>query len=242
MLITGDESILDEGGYEVLKEVVLFFNSYETVKKGIYHLNDVIGPDEYHERVDDNAFTNYMAYNAMKIALSYLKKKKEKTKKDEQVMLIANQFIQRIYLPKPNEDGIIEQFKGYFLKEDVSIEEVKKRLRYENEYWGTENGVAYPTRIIKQADVIALLCLLKERFSKETIEKNYRFYYPYTEHGSSLSASMYSMSGASKENATPAKVSIIILSHNICTIVIGVDTPIKEPTIDKTSAHILTVN
>lgn len=110
-------------------------------------------------------------------------------------MKIANQFIQRIYLPKPNEDGIIEQFKGYFLKEDVSIEEVKKRLRYENEYWGTENGVAYPTRIIKQADVIALLCLLKERFSKETIEKNYRFYYPYTEHGSSLSASMYSMSG-----------------------------------------------
>lgn len=195
MLITGDESILDEGGYEVLKEVVLFFDSYKTVKKGIYHLNDVIGPDEYHERVDDNAFTNYMAYNAMKIALSYLKKKKEKTKKDEQVMLIANQFIQRIYLPKPNEDGIIEQFKGYFLKEDVSIEEVKKRLRYENEYWGTENGVAYPTRIIKQADVIALLCLLKERFSNETIEKNYRFYYPYTEHGSSLSASMYSMSG-----------------------------------------------
>ena len=29
---------------------------------GRYHIRGVIGPDEYHERVDDNAYTNGMAH------------------------------------------------------------------------------------------------------------------------------------------------------------------------------------
>ena len=43
-------------------------------------------------------------------------------------------------------------------------------------------------------------------------------------------------------NAIPENVSIIILSQSICTIVIGVDMPINEPTIDKIKAQVLTVN
>ena len=100
-----------------------------------------------------------------------------------------------MYLPKPNENGIIEQFDGYFATEDTTVDIVRSRLRFKNEYWGTENGVAYPTRIIKQADVLAMICLLKEMFPLDIIRKNYDYYYSYTEHGSSLSASMYAMSG-----------------------------------------------
>ena len=193
--LTGDTYILDEGGYKVMKEATLFFISYAQKEHNIYHINDVIGPDEYHERVNDNAFTNYMIFKSTSIAISYFERKKEKSKADLKFISRAKKFIEHLYLPKPNENGIIEQFSGYFAKEDVTVDIVRKRLRYENEYWGTNNGVAYPTRVIKQADVLAMLCLLREMFSLEIINKNYHYYYPYTEHGSSLSASMYAISG-----------------------------------------------
>lgn len=100
-------------------------------------------------------------------------------------------FYKHLYLPQPDEKGIIEQFDGYFALEDVSVEQVRSRLVNEKEYWGGTNGVATPTRVIKQADVIALMCVLPERFSVEVKKANYEFYLPYTEHGSSLSSSMY---------------------------------------------------
>lgn len=195
LLLTGDTSILDDGGYEVMKQVTLFFMSYAKKEKGIYHINDVIGPDEYHERVNDNAFTNYMAYKSSNITINWFEKKKTKTESDLKFINKAKKFVNHLYLPKPNENGIIEQFDGYFAKEDTTVDIVRSRLRFKNEYWGTENGVAYPTRIIKQADVLAMICLLKEMFPLDIIRKNYDYYYSYTEHGSSLSASMYAMSG-----------------------------------------------
>ena len=51
-----------------------------------------------------------------------------------------------------------------------------------------------------------------------------------------------SKSGGSKENANPEKVSIIIFIHNLWIIVIGVETPIKGPTIETNKAHKFTVS
>ncbi|MDE7095039.1 MAG: hypothetical protein K2O23_00970, partial [Anaeroplasmataceae bacterium] len=189
--ITGDESILLEGGLEMAFEVAKFFMSFVKKRSGKFHILDVIGPDEYHERVDDNAFTNYMAKYAIEIYMKYAKK----LSKFDSLLEECEYFINHLYLPLPNRKKLIEQFKGYFDLEDTTVDIVRSRLRVPNEYWGTENGVAYPTRIIKQADVITLLCLLNHEFDKETIKANYNFYYPYTEHGSSLSASMYSITG-----------------------------------------------
>jgi len=59
-LITGDDSVLFEGGAEVILECARFFYSYAYFKPGKnrFELLDVTGPDEYHERVHNNAFTN----------------------------------------------------------------------------------------------------------------------------------------------------------------------------------------
>lgn len=189
--ITGDTSILEAGGLTMAYEVARFFMSYATFSEGRYHIFDVIGPDEYHERVDDNAFTNYMAKYAIEIFLKYAKGNPEY----EDIQKECENFLQNLYLPKPNDKLLIEQFNGYFSLEDTTVEVVRSRLKVPNEYWGTKNGVAYPTRIIKQADVITLLGLLRKQFDSEVIQANYDFYYPYTEHGSSLSASMYAITG-----------------------------------------------
>ncbi len=188
--LTGDSSLLKEGGMELLSEVASFYQSYAKFQNGAYHLDDVIGPDEYHERVNDNAFTNYMAAHAIRYAIQ-----QAKTLGGKYLELIPSweEFLDKLYLPKPNEKGVIEQFEGYFQKEDCSLAEVRSRVKDPKQYWGGKDGPASPTQIIKQADVVAMLVLLGEEFDQRIKKANYDYYFPRTEHGSSLSSSMYSL-------------------------------------------------
>ena len=90
-------------------------------------------------------------------------------------------------------DGVIEQFDGYFSLEDTSVDEVRSRLLDPTEYWGGAYGVASNTQVIKQADIVAMLSMFKNDYTKDIMETNLKYYEPRTEHGSSLSACMYSL-------------------------------------------------
>lgn len=206
--ITKDKSILLEGGAEVIMECARFFNSYAYFKKdkNRFELLDVTGADEYHERVNNDAYTNYMVWLTAKITLEVLdylekehpdhyKKVMEKLDYEKELPEVA-EMAEKIYLPKPNQDGIIEQFSGYFKEEDLSIEELYSRIIEPNEYLGSPVGLAVNTQIIKQADVILLLSLLSEEFSHDVKEKNWTYYEPRTEHGSSLSTCIYALLAA----------------------------------------------
>ena len=200
---TGDLSLLANGGAETLIQCALFYDSYAYFNPRLKRLEllDVIGPDEYHERVNNNAYTNYMAHETAVCCLQALKVLQHKSPETYRQLVTKYQgeiarikrFAKLIYLPQPNEHGIIEQFDGYFRLEDVQVETVRSRLAHPNEYWGGSNGVATATRVIKQADVIALFAVLPRLFDVNVQRANYDFYLPYTEHGSSLSASMYSL-------------------------------------------------
>lgn len=197
---TNDYTLLNHGGLEAALEVARFYLSYSSIdKNGVYHLNDVIGPDEYHERINDNTFTNYLVKDVISKTLKYFNGLKEKSpykasklltkiKMSEKELDDIIKFENNIYIPSTND--IIEQFNGYFALEDVKVEDVRKRLTTANEYWGKE---ASKTRVIKQADVITLLALYPRDFSLDIAQRNFNFYEPYTEHGSSLSASMHSL-------------------------------------------------
>ncbi|MEK3716323.1 glycosyl hydrolase family 65 protein [Paenibacillus sp. FSL R7-0333] len=91
---------------------------------------------------------------------------------------------------------MIEQFDRYLQLEDVSLAELKARMIHPNEYWGGGNGLATTTRILKQADVVLMLHLFRDRFSREVKQANWKFYEPRTEHGSSLSACIYALAAA----------------------------------------------
>ena len=59
---TGDEGFLLDAGAEILLETARFWASRaERGEDGRRHIRGVIGPDEYHETVDDDAYTNGMA-------------------------------------------------------------------------------------------------------------------------------------------------------------------------------------
>lgn len=156
-----------------------------------YDLNDVIGPDKYHERVNNNAYTNEMARMTFEAACDICPRNLDGLDKDEMnAFSDAAKHLKR--QPIDKETGLIEQFDGYFRLEDASLAEVRSRLKDPREYWGGAYGVASDTQIIKQADVIALLGMLGG-YPKEVLEANYDYYEPRTEHGSSLSACMYAL-------------------------------------------------
>lgn len=196
-----EKEILVQGGLEELYEIAKFYYSYSVKEEdGFYHLRDVIGPDEYHERVDDNAFTNYQAKEALDIFFSYLslfnQKELEQLSFHSSLMKDLSSlqdFREKLYLPVPNQEGLIEQFRGYFDLEDCTVDDIRKRLTSKNQYWGGKEGPASKTRVIKQADVVALLALHPGLFPLSVQEKNYDYYSHYTEHGSSLSSSMHSI-------------------------------------------------
>lgn len=204
--LTGDDSLLLEGGAEVILECARFYFSYAYFKadKGRYEILDVIGPDEYHERVNNNAFTSLVAKETFVIAhatVEHLRKNHPKVLRALVKKIGVENEVPRyrevgdlLYVPAPDaKTGIIEQFDGYFQLRDAKVEELKARMVHPNEYLGAGQGLAVPTKVIKQADVVMMLNLFKTRFSAKIKKANWEYYEPRTEHGSSLSASAYAM-------------------------------------------------
>jgi len=203
--LTGDDSLLLEGGAEVILECARFYFSYAYFQKNKnrYEILDVIGPDEYHERVNNNAFTNMVTKATFEIAnatVAYLKEKhpaafatlvsKINIEKELPLFVEAEKLL---YVPQPNKDGVIEQFDAYFKLRETTVKELKAQMIHPNEYLGAGQGLAVPTKIIKQADVVMMLNMFKDRYPKEIKKANWEYYEPRTEHGSSLSACAYAM-------------------------------------------------
>lgn len=207
--VTGDNSLLLEGGAEVILECARFYYSYAYFKKekNRYEILDVIGPDEYHERVNNNAFTSMVAKATFEIAnatVNYLRQNHP----DKLVALVKQLDIASelplfaeaadlIYVPQPDaKTGVIEQFDAYFKLKEAKIEELKARKLHPDEYLGAGQGLAVPTKVIKQADVVMMLNLFKDRYPTAIKQANWEYYEPRTEHGSSLSACAYAMVAA----------------------------------------------
>lgn len=210
VLVTGDTSLLLEGGMELLIECARFYRSRACMRVGTdtieYH--DVIGPDEYHERVNNNAFTNRIAKHTFDITVkaydlllhadpkagkALCEKLFKKGEQEEFAKLRNCVCLQQPKVSGLNTSGVVEQFDGYFALEDCSVDNVRGRLLHPNEYWGGANGVAAYTQVIKQADIITIMQLFPDDFSGETIRRSWLYYMPRTEHGSSLSSCMYAL-------------------------------------------------
>ncbi|HET9623668.1 MAG TPA: beta-phosphoglucomutase [Kofleriaceae bacterium] len=207
--ITGDDSVLFEGGAEVILECARFFYAYAYFKhdKRRFELLDVTGPDEYHERVNNNAFTNAAVKHSLDTALRVVARLEHAAPafcaalldrlaiRDELAAIAA--MAEALYVPAPDPESlVIPQFDGYDRLEDVSVAALKRRIQNPNEYLGGGAGLATTTKVIKQADVAVLLHVFKHAYSHEVKRANWEYYEPRTEHGSSLSACIYALVAA----------------------------------------------
>jgi trehalose/maltose hydrolase-like predicted phosphorylase len=203
---TGDEEFLVEHGAEILLETARFWASRaEPGDDDRYHILRVIGPDEYHESIDDNAYTNGMARWNLEIAAEVATTMKTRwpdrwralTQRirlgaDEPVEWLA--IARAMYTGLDPSTGIYEQFRGYFRLEDIDLEAYEPRTAPIDVLLGRER--VQGSKILKQPDVLMLLYLLEDRFAPEIRAANFRYYEPRTSHGSSLSPPIHAVMAA----------------------------------------------
>jgi kojibiose phosphorylase len=197
--VSGDDEFLRDQGAELVLEGARFWASRaEPDEDGIFHYRDVIGPDEYHEHVDDNAYTNQLAawhLGAAERVLSWM----ERTVPTQAARLAASleldgaerarwaEIASGIARPR-TQGGVIEQFAGYFDLTDVDYARLRNPARVASmqALYGIK-GVQL-TRNVKQPDVLMLAFQLPQSFDTEQLEANYHYYDTRTDHefGSSL--------------------------------------------------------
>jgi kojibiose phosphorylase len=200
--VTGDEEWFIKKGAELVLDTAKFWGSRAewNGRRGCYEFRDVIGPDEYHEHVDNNAYTNAMARwnleTALKV-LDWLKSNAPQQAERLSHVLDLNterlthwqDVINKIYFPvRP--DGVIEQFDGYFQLKYIDLEKLEPRDRSAQVIFGIQG--TNETQVLKQPDVLMVQYLLPEQFAPEVVHSNYDFYSPRTDHtfGSSLGPSI----------------------------------------------------
>ena len=203
---TGDDEFLIEAGAEILLETGRFWSSRaQPEADGVHHIRGVIGPDEYHETVDDNAFTNVMARWNIHRALEVAALLRERwptqwTALSRRLDLNEAELEHWIGVAETMATGrnpgtgLFEQFTGYFDLEDVDLSVYSGRSVPMDVVLGRER--TQRSQVIKQADVVALLALLPDEFVGETGLANFRYYERRCGHGSSLSTAMHGLVAA----------------------------------------------
>jgi trehalose/maltose hydrolase-like predicted phosphorylase len=148
-----------------------------------YVIRDVIGPDEYHEHVDNNAFTNVMARRNLRLAAELAPKDPDA----EHWTAIADE----LRVPYDDDLGIIAQDDHFLELEQADPRELSSRVSEEPEK--ERMAKIWKSQVLKQADVIMLLMLWPDAFSQRLKQDCWRYYEPRTTHDSSLSASAHAI-------------------------------------------------
>ena len=96
-----------------------------------------------------------------------------------------------MFIPRDPATGLLEQFEGFFDLEPVDPQVIASTDRSMQLVLGIEG--ANRSQVIKQPDVLMLLCLLREEVDQRTWQVNWDAYAPLTDHcyGSSLGPSFH---------------------------------------------------
>jgi len=215
-LATGDDDFMVACGFEMLFETARFWASRVECnpRTNTYEIKKVIGPDEFHEGVNNNAYTNMMAkWNLLIARRMALHMKSEFPREfaalSRRIDLKRGEFncwkqvAARIAL-RVRDDGVIEQFNGYFKKRRIRVSgrteyglpELSKNFLWQN---------VDKTQLLKQPDVLMFLHLLSDIFRAKTKKVNYEFYKPRTVHKSSLSAGVHAVVAADVRDTEAAR-------------------------------------
>jgi len=200
---TGDDKWIRDYGAELILDTAVYWGSRVewNAKQEYYEIREVIGTDEYHEHVSNNAFTNRMVQWHLEKALAVLEwlhrqyPDQAATLEDKLQITLERQarwrdIISHIWISYNPETRIIEQFEGFFNLEDINLADYEPRTRSMQAILGIEG--ASKRQVLKQPDVLMLLYLLRETpgiySDLQTLQKNWDYYAPRTDitYGSSL--------------------------------------------------------
>ncbi|MEW6493827.1 MAG: beta-phosphoglucomutase [Cyanobacteriota bacterium] len=200
---TGDDEWMRDYGAEIILDTAVYWGSRVewNPKQEYYEIREVIGPDEYHEHVSNNAFTNRMVQWHLEKALEVLEWLRDKhpnqAKQLESKLHLTlerqarwRDIISHMWIAYNPETGIIEQCEGFFKLEEINLADYEPRTRSMQAILGIEG--ASKRQVLKQPDVLMLLYLMRETpgiySDLRTLQKNWDYYTPRTDitYGSSL--------------------------------------------------------
>ncbi len=214
---TGDEAFAGGPGRDLLVSTARYWASRIRYDEGgLAHIYGVIGPDEYHEPVDDNAFTNLMArWNLRRAAAAvdvygwaddHPGGRSEQGEGDEDSpgelgrwRALAEALVDG-YDP---DTAIYEQFAGFHQLEPLLISEVAPRRPIAADLLLGAERVSR-AQVLKQADVLMAHLLIPDEMEPDSLGPNLRHYEPRTAHGSSLSPGVHAALLARDRHYGPA--------------------------------------
>lgn len=200
---TGDDAFMRDYGAEIVLDGARFWASRVewNADQGRYEIRNVIGPDEYHEDVDNSVFTNAMARWHLQTARqvwAWLNERHpeqaaalgRKLSIDQAALDRWQDVIDRIYIPFDAERRIHIQYDSFFDLKPVDVLAYQPRVASLQSVFGYE--ATRHLRIIKQADVVMLMALLGAQVGDRDVRlNNWETYYPLCDHGSSLSPAVH---------------------------------------------------
>ena len=197
---TGDTEFMTGAGAELLFDTARFWASrVRWGREGRAHIYGVIGPDEYHEPVDDNSFTNVMARWNLRAAA---------TRAEGDPRVEAFERMRWLEVADALIDGfdprtrLYEQFAGFFDLEPLVVADLAPRRPIAADLLLGRDRVR-GAQVVKQADVLMLHHLVPDEVEPDSLVPNLDFYEPRTAHGSSLSpgihASLFARAGRLSE-------------------------------------------
>lgn len=211
--VTGDDEWLQNYGAEIILDTAVFWGSRVEWNRDrlCYEISDVIGPDENHEHVNNNAFTNAMVRWHLSRALEvwgWLEQRdKEFTSKLADKLLLNpaklqkwEDIVQKIIVQQNPETCLIEQFDGFLELQDVNLPDYEPRTESMQAILGI--SATNQRQILKQPDVLMLLYLLGEGYAdgkgcsiERTLAANWNYYHKRTDrsYGSSLAPAIHSI-------------------------------------------------
>ena len=191
---TGDDEFARGPGRALFVETARYWATrIRVLEDGTAHVYGVIGPDEYHEPVDDNSFTNVMArWNLRRGARALLDGTLAHPPTEVEIdeARAWSELADAVVDGYEPDSGIYEQFAGFHRLEPVIIEDVVA-ARPVNADQVLGRDLVNGAQVVKQADVLMAYHLVPDEMVAEALDANLHFYEPRTAHGSSLSPGIH---------------------------------------------------
>jgi len=204
---TGDQTFMDEKGYQIILEAAMFWNSRleYNEEKDRFEINNVIGPDEYKEHVNNNAYTNYTAHWSLGVALDVIETLRNKNKElydelDKLIDINTLEFniksnIDRVFLPQ-SRNKVIPQDDTYLDLKDIDLSKYKSQNFVGGLFNDYNPEQVNQIQVTKQADVLLLIYLFENLLEEEEKVASWNYYEQRTLHDSSLSLAIHSILAA----------------------------------------------
>ena len=190
---THDDAFMRNEGLTLLMETASFWMGRATEANGRLEIHDVIGPDEYTEHVNNNAYTNYLAWHNVASARQFMLMF---GREDARFTENATRFLTRLWLPEANAEGVLPQDDTFMAKPAIDLSRYKAKAGKQTILLDYSRAEVNEMQILKQADVVMLNYLLPEKFTPAQCAANLAFYEPRTIHDSSLSKAIHGIVAA----------------------------------------------